>query len=141
MELFDIVKTIFKSEKDWANISRNDKTKNFFMINRIMSIQFPMQANQFNNTKISPRPVVDWWHNTLSRHYTKMPSWIFTKTKKSAQKKVSAVSVEADPEVEKFIREKYSASKRELSELKKFFPDKYQDWTDSIADQINVSNK
>jgi len=141
MELFDIVKTIFKSEKDWANISRNDKTKNFFMINRIMSIQFPMQANQFNNTKISPRPVVDWWHSTLSRHYTKMPSWIFTKTKKSAQKKVSAVSVEADPEVEKFIREKYSASKRELSELKKFFPDKYQDWTDSIADQINVSNK
>ena len=141
MELFDIVKTIFKSEKDWTNISRNDKIRNFFMINRIMSIQFPMQANQFNNTKISPRPVVDWWHSTLSRNYTKMPSWIFTKTKKSAQKKVSPVSIEADPEVEKFIREKFSASKRELSELKKFFPDKYQDWTDSIADQINVSNK
>jgi hypothetical protein len=141
MELFDIVKTIFKSDKDWDKVSRNDKTKNFFMLNRIMSIQFPMQAHQFNHTKISPRPVADWWHNTLSRHYTKMPSWIFTKTKKSQQKKISTTPVEADPEVEKFIREKFRASNRELADLKKFFPEKYQEWTNSIADQINVSNK
>lgn len=141
MELFDIVKTIFKSDKDWDKVSRNDKTKNFFMLNRIMSIQFPMQAHQFNHTKISPRPVADWWHNTLSRHYTKMPSWIFAKTKKSQQKKISTASVEADPEVEKFIREKFSVSNRELADLKKFFPEKYQEWTNSIADQINVSNK
>ena len=59
MELFDIVKTIFKSDKDWKNVGRNDKVRNFFMINRIMSIQFPTQANQFNHTKILPRPVVD----------------------------------------------------------------------------------
>lgn len=106
-----------------------------------MSIQFPLQANQFNHTKISPRPVVDWWHNTLSRHYSKMPNWIFTKTKKSGEKKLSPSQINVDPEVEKFIREKYKSSNRELADLKMFFPEKYQEWVDSIADQMNVSSK
>lgn len=141
MELFDIVKTIFKPKKDWDKVSRNDKTRNFFMLNRIMSIQFPIQANQFNHTKISPRPVADWWHSTLSNHYTKMPSWIFTKTKKSGDKKNAIKDLDVDPEVEKFIREKFKISNRELADLKKFYPSKYQEWTDSIADQINLSNK
>ena len=57
MELFDVIKTIFK-KKDWEDVGRNDKVRNFFMINRIMSIQWPIQANQFNHTKISPAPVV-----------------------------------------------------------------------------------
>lgn len=141
MELFDIVKTIFKQDKEWNKVSRNDKTRNFFMINRIMSIQFPIQAHQFNHTKISPRPIADWWHNTLSRHYTKMPNWIFTKTKKTETKKDTKKVIDFDPEVEKFIREKFAVSNRELTELKKFYPEKYSEWVESIADQINVSKK
>jgi hypothetical protein len=141
MELFDVVKNIFKTGKDWGKVSRNDKTKNFFMINRIMSIQFPIQANQFNHTKISPRPIVDWWHDTLSRHYTKTPPWIFTKTKKSESKKSDTKEIEINPEVEKFVREKFNASKRELSDLKKFYPEKYFSWMESVADQINLTHK
>jgi hypothetical protein len=66
MQLFDIVKLIFNNkEKEWKSVSKIDKSRNFFMINRIMAIQFPVQANQFNKLKIVPAPVVDWWHQTL----------------------------------------------------------------------------
>lgn len=141
MELFDVVKTIFKKDKDWDKVSRNDKVRNFFMINRIMSIQFPIQAHQFNHTKVLPRPVVDWWHGTLSKHYTKMPGWIFTKTKKSKSKSVSVSDYEPDPLVEKFILNRFEISKRELSDLKNFYPEKYKDWVESIKEQIDMTKK
>jgi hypothetical protein len=141
MELFDVIKTIFKKDKDWDKVSRNDKVRNFFMINRIMSVQFPIQAQQFNHTKVLPRPVVDWWHATLSKHYTKMPGWIFTKTKKSKNNTVSTLDYEADPLVERFILNRFEISKRELSDLKKFYPEKYKEWVESIKEQIDMTKK
>ena len=58
MDLFDVIKTIFKKGKAWDEVGKNDKVKNFFMINRIMSVQFPVQANQFNHTKVSPTTIL-----------------------------------------------------------------------------------
>lgn len=141
MELFELVKTIFKSEKDWNKVTRNDKTKNFFMVNRIMSIQFPVQANQFNHTKISPKPVVDWWHNNLSRYYTKTPNWIFTKTKKSQDSAKPITKVETNPEVERFVMEKFEISKREIGDLKKFYPAEYSSWIAEISQQMSMDLK
>lgn len=139
MELFDVVKNIFKSDKDWSKVTRNDKVRNFFMINRIMSIQFPSQANQFNHTKVTPRPVADWWHSTLSRHYTKIPGWIFTKTKKSPQIGKANPKNSPDPEVEEFLMSKFEVSRREMSDLKKFYPDQYADWVNRVSEQIGRS--
>lgn len=141
MELFDVVKTIFKKDKDWNKVSRNDKVRNFFMINRIMSIQFPIQADQFNHTKVHPRPVIDWWHDTLSKHYTKMPGWIFTKTKKSKNSVTSKSKFEVDKSVEEFVANKYEVSMRDLSDLKKFYPEKYSEWIGSIGEQITMMKK
>lgn len=141
MELFDVVKTIFKKDKDWDKVSRNDKVRNFFMINRIMSIQFPIQADQFNHTKILPRPVVDWWHDTLSKHYTRMPGWIFTKTKKSKNKTVPTSDIEIDKSIEEFVASKYEVSLRDLSDLKRFYPEKYENWMRSIGEQVTMMKK
>jgi hypothetical protein len=141
MELFDVVKTIFKKDKDWDKVSRNDKVRNFFMINRIMSIQFPIQADQFNHTKILPRPVVDWWHDTLSKHYTRMPGWIFTKTKKSKNKTAPTSDIEIDKSIEEFVANKYEVSLRDLSDLKRFYPEKYENWMRSIGEQVTMMKK
>jgi len=141
MELFDVVKTIFKKDKDWDKVSRNDKVRNFFMINRIMSIQFPIQAEQFNHTKILPRPVVDWWHDTLSKHYTRMPGWIFTKTKKSKNKTAPTSDIEIDKSIEEFVANKYEVSLRDLSDLKRFYPEKYENWMRSIGEQVTMMKK
>jgi hypothetical protein len=138
MQLFDIVKNIFSTNnKTWDTVGRIDKSRNFFMVNRIMSIQFPVQANQFNKMRIVPGPVVDWWRNTLSSRYSKPPNWIYTKTKKTSTEEKNKDSKNFD-EVELFIREKYSVSKRELSDIKNFYPDRYKIWVSDIAEQMGI---
>jgi hypothetical protein len=138
MQLFDIVKSIFSvDQKLWNSIGKNDKARNFFMVNRIMSIQFPVQANQFNKIKISPVPVIDWWHDTLSHRFKKPPSeWIYAKTKKtSAEAKDSPKDLS---QIEDFIRTKYEVSKRDLLDIKKFYPQKYYEWAEDLAKQIGL---
>jgi hypothetical protein len=139
MELFDIVKNIFsKNNSKWDSIGKIDKSRNFFMINRIMSIQYPLQANQFNKLKITPVYVVDWWRNTLASRYSKTPNWIYTLTKKkeaAANKKTKVVDLSA---TEKFIREKFKISSRDLMQIKKFYPEKYNAWVLDISDQIGL---
>lgn len=135
MELFDIVKNIFSQKNEvWKTVSKNDKTRNFFMINRIMSIQFPIQAHQFNKLKVSPSYVVDWWRNTLNSRFSKVPTWIYTKTKKGEKQKKN--SAEINPQTEDFIRVKFQLSKRDLSYLKSFYPDRYVKWMEDLTEQL-----
>jgi hypothetical protein len=140
MELFDIIKNIFSQDpKKWSQISKNDKSRNFFMINRIMAIQFPHIANQFNKIKINPDATVDWWRKNLSSRYAKTPTWIYTKTikKENKIKKDASASWET---VELFVRDRYNVSKRDLSDLKRFYPMKYDLWMKDISDQIGIKN-
>jgi len=137
MQLFDIVKSIFsKKPKDWDAVGAIDKSRNFFMINRIMSIQFPIQANQFNRLKVIPAPVVDWWHDTLSIKFTKSPTWIYTKTKKKESEKSESIKISEG--VEDFIRDRYRVSKRDLEDLKKFYPSKYASWVKDVSEQLGL---
>lgn len=137
MQLFDVIKLIFTTkEKEWRSVGKIDKSRNFFMINRIMSIQFPVQANQFNKLKVIPAPVVDWWHNTLSSRFSRPPQWLYTKTKKAdSVKKEENKNLE---EIESFIRDRYSVTKRDLETLKTFYPEKYNLWVKDISEQIGV---
>ena len=137
MQLFDIVKNIFSTnDKNWKSVGRIDKSRNFFMVNRIMSIQFPIQANQFNKLKVTPPPVVDWWRDTLSHRFSKPPVWIYTKTKKV--EKQEEAQIKESPEVEAFIRDKYEVTRRDLLQIKEFYPDRYQAWLSDIAEQTGL---
>jgi len=137
MQLFDIVKNIFSTnDKVWKSVGRIDKSRNFFMVNRIMSIQFPLQANQFNKLKVVPAPVVDWWRDTLSHRFSKPPVWIYTKTKKVEKQEES--QIKESPEVEAFIRDKYKVTRRDLLQIKEFYPDRYQAWLSDIAEQTGL---
>ena len=142
MELFDIIKTIFKSDTEWNKVSNSDKIRNYFMINRIMSINFPIQADQFNRNKISPYPVADWWHRTLSKNYNRVPEWIYTKTNKPKKNKPdNKIKLEGFDDIERWICERFQVSKRELNDLKNFYPDKYKDWLTSLEDQLRMTAK
>ena len=137
MQLFDIIKLIFNNKpKEWKSVSKIDKSRNFFMINRIMSIQFPVQANHFNKLKIVPAPVVDWWHETLSARFSKPPLWLYTKTKKSEVVKSS--EGKTSELIESFIRDKYRVSKRDIESIKNFYPSKYASWVSDISDQAGL---
>lgn len=137
MELFDIGKLIFTTkQKEWDAVSKNDKSRNFFMLNRIMSIQYPTQANQFNHLKVIPAPVIDWWHDTLSHRYSRPPQWLFTKVNKKDSKEKTKNKDYS--EVETVIRDKYKVSKRDLADIKKFYPKEYDKWVSNISDQVGL---
>jgi len=84
MDLFELIKQMFDRTSKWEKIKTYDKSRNFFMINRFMSINFPMQANMFNNRHISSSSAIDSWKDVVNRLFTKPPSWMYTKTKKAA---------------------------------------------------------
>jgi hypothetical protein len=131
MELFDILKAFF-SDKKWEDVSKIDKSRNFFMINRIMSITFPLQAQAFNNTKIDPSPVVDFWKTTLNRSYKTPPGWFFTATTKKEKIKNFSPSENAA----NFIRSKYEISNREIAELGKYFPKEFKEFSKGIEELL-----
>lgn len=117
---FDIIKSFHT--KEWEKISDRDKARNLFMINRVCSIAYPMQANSFNNLKIRPEKVVDFWKFFITSYNKKTPQWIWTKTVKKDKEKEKK---EYKEDVINFIKDKYQISNREIEELKKFFPSKF----------------
>jgi hypothetical protein len=95
MELFDVVNSIF-SKTEWKKVSRYDKDRNFFMVNRFMSIGLPKQASMFNKKHIPKEHVLDYWNRTLSRLYSTIPAWIFTKGQAASQKEKDLIEVDIE---------------------------------------------
>jgi hypothetical protein len=124
---YEIIKAF--NTKEWNGIKDKDKAKNLFMINRIMSINFPLQANSFNHIKIQPEKVVDFWKVFMSHYYKKTPQWIWTKTQKGEKE---SSSYEYKEEVIDFIKEKYQISSREIKEMKNFFPKNFHSFYKEI---------
>lgn len=132
MDLFDIIKS-FTNQKAWENVSKADKQRNLFMINRIMSIQFPLQANAFNNTKIDPESVVNFWRSFIASKYKTPPTFIYTST----NKKKKEAKKEVDESVSLFIKEKYEISDREIAELQKFFPSEFEKFCKDVKEVMS----
>ena len=89
MQLFDFIRVLFEDKEEYAKLSSYDKSRNFFMTNRIMSIMYPIQADMLNHIHIPQSHTLDYWHKNMSSIYTGVPNWVFTKGKKKAQKEKS----------------------------------------------------
>ena len=77
---FDIIKMMFTDVHSFNNLSNLILAKNFFMINRILSIMFPMQAQCFNNIDINQAEVIRAWQK-----FGRVPGFVYTKGAKAAQ--------------------------------------------------------
>ena len=82
MKLFDYIKVLFGRDPQWEKLKGYDKSKNSFMVNRFMSIKFPVQANMFNALKIDPVGQAEAWRMVASK-FNRVPGFIYTKTKAS----------------------------------------------------------
>ena len=102
------------------------------MINRILSIGFPLQANAFNHTKIDPVSTIDFWKNFINIKYKTPPGWFYTST----QKKDKVKKYSPEEAVSLFIRDKYEISEREIKELSEYYPDEFKKFCNSIKEAI-----
>ena len=136
-KLFDFIKIMFTKHADYKKIKQHNKKKHFFMVNRFFAIKYPENANAFNVNGINGGHVVDAW-SLLARRFTRVPMWIYTKTKKakkSASKKNEYIPT--DRAIELYMS-KYEIGKREFNEMQKFAPDALNQELQSIEKSIQV---
>jgi hypothetical protein len=117
MELFDYIKSLFDKDS-YSKVRNNTKKKFSFMLLRYISIKYPLEANNMNIININEVHLSDFLHRFLVSRYTRVPNWIFTKTKKEELKK--------DTDISTFINF-YDLDKIEVDQLKKLFPKEFEE--------------
>ena len=117
MKLFDYIKVLFGQDLPWEKLKGYDKSKNSYMVNRFMSIKFPIQANMFNALKIDPVGQAEAWRMVASK-FNRVPGFIYTKTK--ASKKIKTWV--PDPKALEFYLKINEIGERDFKEAMKHYP-------------------
>lgn len=122
--LFDIINAIF-TNKDFVE-SQTDETlrQNSFMINRRMSIQYPLQAQIFNNVKVNASDMVKFWSMYLFNGKFP-PKWVYTAGAVKSQEKKETANSDVSATIKKAYCDKYFISMKDLDLAKELFFDEY----------------
>lgn len=83
-DLFEVIGSIFTDKQKFSEYSNLTLDRNSFMINRMMAIQYPLQANALNVLNANGADIAKSWNIFLPQQY-KNPSFIYTKGSKKAQ--------------------------------------------------------
>lgn len=134
--LFSFVKIFFTDPNTYNGLKQYDKAKNRFMINRFMSINYPVMAQRLNRMGTNAANVVDSW-SMIAQRYTRVPGWIYTKLSK--QTKVDNKVYEPDPEALKFYLNKYQIGQRDFKLALKFNAADVMSEIERIEKQIKVN--
>lgn len=122
--LFDIINAIFINKSFIESQSNETLKQNFFMINRRMAIQYPLQAQTFNNMKVNPVDVIKFWSSYLYNG-TFPPRWVYTagavKSKEKKEQNKTSISLA----MRKAYCDRYNISMKDLDTAMKMFPDEY----------------
>lgn len=128
---------MFTNPSEYRKLKSSDKAGNHFMIARMMAINFPIQSQQLNRNGINGSAVVDTWQQIGSR-FTKVPGWIYTKSKPSAKK---TKVWKPDPELSKFYMKKNNIGPREFSELIKYNEKEVKNYFKKLEKQLDVHDR
>lgn len=85
---YDIITMMFTNFEEFNKLTDTILDKNFFLINRVFSIKYPLQAAMFNKTNINTAQVIKSWALFISNKegYGKVPYFVYTKgVKKSSE--------------------------------------------------------
>lgn len=136
-KLFDFIKIMFTRPGDYDKITNHNKKRHHFMINRFFAIQYPANASLFNLNGINPNAVIDSW-SLVARRFSRVPAWIYTKTKKSeTSKKEKSKYIPSDKAIS-FFMEKNEIGKREFKELETFAKEELYSSLKQIEDSMQV---
>ena len=140
--LFDTLNALFTNKEYIVNLTNESIKQNIFMINRRIAIQYPLQAQVFNNNKVNPIDVLKFWSDFL---YTgrRPPGWIYTAGAAKSQAK-KAAKAKVSPSMIKEYSLKYNISQKDVLACLRFFPEELlQEITEyeELKKQINSYEK
>jgi hypothetical protein len=113
-DLFEFINGMVAKPEEFKKTKMHERGKHFFMVNRLCSINFPIQAAAFNHIKINPGQAVTFWQELLSKRYNRTPKWMYVSTKKEKEKKAKAMPV--DEAVMRSYCEAHKISRRDLDD-------------------------
>jgi hypothetical protein len=126
MEFKDVLSAIF-SKTEWKKVSETEKYSNFFMINRFLSIKYPVEINSCQivglGKKNSAR-MLDCWNIILSSKYTRLPPWIWTKG--GSKDKIKDCTKDIDKSIIKKFQTDNQLSQKDLDFYAEMFPDDFR---------------
>jgi len=125
MQLFDLVKVMFTNPKRYEELKNSDKSKNHFMIQRFMAINWPSESQKLNRNGINGIGVIDTWQFVTSR-FKRVPGWIYTKTKKT--KVQESLEFKYSEELVEIYLKVNEISRRDFDLLTKMYPQVMQDY-------------
>ena len=118
-ELIDVANAMFKSRRDWKNISDFDKERFAFIFNRYFSKRYTQYAQFLNNKNIDKVELINLWYVFMSNK--QYPVWFWSKSEKKKNERV-------DKSDFNLLMQKLNLNKIEdLEYLIEHFPDLIQD--------------
>lgn len=75
--LFDTLNALFTNKDYINNLTAESIRQNIFMINRRLAINYPLQVQVFNNSKVNPVDELKFWSDFLYNS-SRPPKWIYT---------------------------------------------------------------
>ena len=122
MEFFDIIKIIFTDPIKYKEITKGEKQKHYFLLQRRFAINFPMQANALQHLNINQAAVVDFWQVFLRKQYDYLPKWNYIKgVKKTQEIKEKKLTVSND--VIKEYCKTFRVDPKSIRDALEFYPE------------------
>jgi hypothetical protein len=136
MDLFVLIKIMFQDQSKWKSVTEYDKSKNFFMINRFISIMYPVQANMVNRNGINSSAIIDMWYIMLTKRFKKIPGWIFTKTASKKEKNKQWIP---NPEISEYYIKYNKIKEDDFNFMIKLYPEEMKKKLEILEKQINYN--
>lgn len=121
--LFDIINYIFCNPKKLREVPKVLLDRNFFMINRILGIGFPMQAQAFQIGKTNNVETIYCWSDFLiSKGYHRVPGFVFTKGVQRTKDSIESKKKVPESLIKEYASH-YKLSIKDIHQALKFFPE------------------
>lgn len=134
---FDLL-NYFHDDKKWNIVTKLEKNKNFFIINRLMSINYPIPASLFSFIRMPGHIVVEFWKKFIGRNFKKNPDWLYTKGKSNIKKDTIDSFSE---EITDYYMKINECDYKVFNELKKKFPNELMSELLNIEKMISSYTK
>ena len=122
---YDIITMMFTNFEEFNKLTDTVLDKNFFLINRVFSIKYPLQAAVFNKAGINTASVIKSWAMFCSSKegYGKVPYFVYTRGAKKTSASTLNVKDKIDKELICEYCKRYKITLKDFNALRSMFND------------------
>lgn len=113
MKLFDFIKVVFNTSNNYEKLTKYERGKNRFMLQRFMAIQYPEASNLLNWNGSDPAYVNDAFR-MVTKQFKRPPGWIYTKVRNT---NINKADFQPKESTIQFYLKKNEATMRDYKEV------------------------